>query len=164
TAIQDEPGLSGSAEVQNGQPQAQTSLRLLDFGIAKVISSTHNLTHHNLGSPTYCSPERISKSQVDQHADLWAVGVTLYEMLAGTPPYQAQNTRKLETLIQSRRPPRALPADCPAQLNAVVAKALAADIKRRYQSCEAFAADLQAFLDHRVTMAERERKSSWHSN
>jgi eukaryotic-like serine/threonine-protein kinase len=144
--------------------QNKTSLRLLDFGIAKVISSTHNLTHHNLGSPTYCSPERISKSQVDQHADLWAVGVTLYEMLVGTPPYQAQNTRKLETLIQSRRPPRALPTDCPSALKAIVAKALAADIQRRYQSCETFAADLQAFLDRRVTVAERERKLSWHSN
>ena len=164
TPVQDEPGSSGSPDTQNGQPNAHISLRLLDFGIAKVISSTHNLTHHNLGSPTYCSPERISKSQVDQHADLWAVGVTLYEMLAGTPPYQAQNTRRLETLIQSRRPPRALPADCPAPLKAVVAKALAADIQRRYQSCEAFAADLQAFLDRRITQAERERKSSLHSN
>jgi eukaryotic-like serine/threonine-protein kinase len=145
-------------------PKPRTSLRLLDFGIAKVISSTHNLTHHNLGSPTYCSPERISKSQVDQHSDLWAVGVTLYEMLAGAPPYQAQNTRKLEALIQSRRPPRALPPDCPVPLRAIVGKALAADIQRRYQSCEAFAADLQAFLDRRITRAELESKSSWHSN
>src|SRR5437763_7064984 len=39
-------------------------LRLLDFGIAKVITSTHNLTHHNLGSPTYCWPQRISRAQV----------------------------------------------------------------------------------------------------
>ena len=78
--------------------------RLLDFGIAKIITATHNLTHHNLGSPSYCSPERLSKSQVDATSDLWAVGVTLYELVAGTPPYQAQSTRKLENLIQECRP------------------------------------------------------------
>ncbi len=157
-------GSNDPAAAGSHSPNAQPALRLLDFGIAKVISSTRNLTHHNLGSPSYCSPERISKSQVDQHSDLWAVGVTLYEMLAGAPPYQAQNTRKLENLIQSRRPPRALPPDCPAPLKAVVAKALAGNIERRYQSAEAFAGDLDAFLEGRRTVAERERKSSWYAN
>ncbi len=154
----------GDIKPSNIQIGPNGELWLLDFGIAKVITSTHNLTHHNLGSPSYCSPERISKSQVDPHADLWAVGVTLYEMLAGAPPYQAQNTRKLENLIQSRRPPRALPPSCPAPLKAIVAKALAADIERRYSSAEAFAADLQAWLENRGTAAERERQSSWHAN
>jgi len=51
------------------------------------------------GQPAYCSPERISKAQVDPHADLWALGVSLYEMAGGRPPYQAQDTRKLENLI-----------------------------------------------------------------
>ncbi len=154
----------GDIKPSNIQIGPNGELWLLDFGIAKVITSTHNLTHHNLGSPSYCSPERISKSQVDPHADLWAVGVTLYEMLAGAPPYQAQNTRKLENLIQSRRPPRALPPNCPAPLKAIVAKALAADMERRYGSAEAFAADLQSWLENRGTVAERERPSSWHAN
>lgn len=154
----------GDIKPSNIQIGPNGELWLLDFGIAKVITSTHNLTHHNLGSPSYCSPERISKSQVDPHADLWAVGVTLYEMLAGAPPYQAQNTRKLENLIQSRRPPRALPPNCPAPLKAIVAKALAADIQRRYPSAEAFAADLQSWLENRGTVAERECQSSWYAN
>ena len=98
----------------NIQIGTNDQVRLLDFGIAKAITFTHNLTHHNLGSPSYCSPERLLKGQVDPHVDLWAVGVSLYEMVAGSPPYQAQTTRKLENLIQSRRPPRALPANCPA--------------------------------------------------
>ena len=154
----------GDIKPSNIQIGANDEVRLLDFGIAKVISSTRNLTHHNLGSPSYCSPERISKSQVDQHADLWAVGVTLYEMLAGAPPYQAQDTRRLENLIQSRRPPRALPSHCPAPLKAIVSKALSADLGRRYESADAFASDLAAFLDNRQTAAERERHSSWHTN
>src|SRR5207245_3886553 len=126
----------------------------LQYSIAKSITSTHNLTHHNLGSPTYCSPERISKAQVDPHADLWALGVSLYEMVGGRPPYQAQNTRKLENLIQSRRPPRALPSSCPDRLKAVIFKALAADINRRYATAAAFENDLRAFAENRPTVAE----------
>jgi serine/threonine protein kinase len=148
----------------NVQIGPKDELRLLDFGIAKVITFTHNLTHHNLGSPSYCSPERISKAQVDQHADLWAVGVSLYEMISGSPPYQAQNTRKLENLIQSRRPPRALPESCPAALKAIISKTLASDIQRRYASAEALESDLRAFEEGRRTAAEQESIKSWDAN
>jgi eukaryotic-like serine/threonine-protein kinase len=154
----------GDIKPSNVQIGANDELRLLDFGIAKVITFTHHLTHHNLGSPSYCSPERISKAQVDPHADLWALGVSLYEMLAGAPPYQAQNTRKLENLIQSRRPPRALAEDCPAALKSIVAKSLAADLERRYQSAEDFESDLRAFLEDRATAAARERTFVWDAN
>jgi hypothetical protein len=154
----------GDVKPSNVQIGANDELRLLDFGIAKVITLTHNLTHHNLGSPSYCSPERISKSQVDQHADLWAVGVSLYEMIAGVPPYQAESTRKLENLIQSAPPPRALPQDCPAAIKAIVAKALAPDLARRYSSAEAFESDLRAFIEDRPTVAEREGQTFGHAN
>lgn len=149
------------ANIQIG-PHDET--RLLDFGIAKAITSTHNLTHHNLGSPAYCSPERVKSSQVDQHADLWALGVSVYEMLSGMPPYQAQNTRKLENIIQSRRAPRALPENCPASLRAIVSKALAADAAHRYASATLFEHDLQLFLQSRPTSAETEKMRVWDAN
>ncbi len=154
----------GDIKPSNVQIGAGDELKLLDFGIAKVITSTRNLTRHNLGSPSYCSPERLSRAQVDSSADLWAVGVTLYELLSGTPPYQAQDTRKLENLIQSRRPPRALPEDCPSELKAIVAKALASELDRRYQTAELFEADLRAFLEVRPTWASRERFPAWNAN
>ncbi len=72
------------------------TVRLLDFGIAKTLRADRDATAHNFGSPGYCSPERLTRSEVDQQSDLWAVGATLYEMLAGAPPYQAEDTRKLE--------------------------------------------------------------------
>ncbi len=150
----------GDIKPSNVQVGANDELRLLDFGIAKVVTFTHNLTHHVLGSPSYCSPERLSKSQVDQHSDLWAVGVSLYEMVGGTPPYQAENTRKLEHLIQSRRPPRELPDGCPGALKAIVGKALAGDVVQRYQSAEAFENDLSAYLKGQVTVAEAERATA----
>ena len=106
----------GDIKPSNIQIGARDELKLLDFGIAKMITATHNLTRHNLGSPSYCSPERLNNSQVDVHSDLWALGVTLFETLSGSPPYQAQDTRRLENLIQSRRPPRALPDNIPTPL------------------------------------------------
>lgn len=151
----------GDIKPSNIQIGSNGDVRLLDFGIAKVITYTRNLTQHNLGSPTYCSPERLAKGQVDAQADLWAVGVSLYEMIAGSPPYQAQNTRKLEALIESRRPPRSLPDTCPPGLAAVIKKALAPDIANRYGSAAEFESDLRAFIEDRPTKAYLERKPAW---
>ena len=154
----------GDIKPSNIQIGTNDEVRLLDFGIAKSLTFTHSRTHLGLGSPSYCSPERLSRGQVDRHADLWAVGVTLYEMVAGVPPYQAQDTRKLEALIQSRRPPRALPEGCPAAMTAILHKALAGDLHQRYVSATAFESDLTLFLQNRPTVAEMERRVSWKSN
>jgi hypothetical protein len=134
------------------------TVRLLDFGIAKTLRPDCAATAHQFGSPGYCSPERLARSEVNQQSDLWAVGATLYEMLAGKPPYQAESTRKLEALVQSKRPPRALPASVPRPLRLVVAKALAPSAADRYRSARLLQADLQAFLEHRPTAAELERR------
>ena len=137
------------------------TVRLLDFGIAKTLRAGCDATLHQFGSPGYCSPERLERSEVDQQSDLWAVGATLYEMLAGVPPYQAEDTGKLESLIRSGRPPRALPAACPAGLRAIVTKALAPEPARRYRSAREFQADLQSYLEHKSTVAEIERRAKW---
>jgi hypothetical protein len=84
-------------------------------------------------------------------------------MLAGSPPYQAEDTRKLESLIRSRRPPRALPARCPVALRAIAMKALAPDAARRYRSAREFQADLQAFLENKPVRAELERRHAWNA-
>ena len=97
----------GDIKPSNIHLSTNNTVRLLDFGIAKTLRADGDATVHNFGSPGYCSPERLARSEVDQQSDLWAVGATLYEMLAGVPPYQAEDTRKLESLIRSKRPPRA---------------------------------------------------------
>ncbi|HEX4810857.1 MAG TPA: serine/threonine-protein kinase [Bryobacteraceae bacterium] len=154
----------GDIKPSNIQIGSNDDPRLLDFGIAKVITFTHNLTHHNLGSPSYCSPERLSKAQVDADSDLWALGVTLYELVSGAPPYQAQDTRKLENLIQSGRPVRALPDDCPAPLRTVIAKSLAPNKDRRYPSAEEFERDLRAFVAGEPVAAAMEKQDFWNAN
>lgn len=151
----------GDIKPSNIQIGGDGAVRLLDFGIAKAITFTHGLTHHNLGSPSYCSPERLRRAQVDPHSDLWALGATLYEMVAGFPPYQAQSTQKLEELIRSKRPPRALPEECPAPLKAVIRKALAGDIENRYPTAGALEDDLRKFVDGQPTLAETEKQPAW---
>jgi serine/threonine protein kinase len=154
----------GDIKPSNIQIGPHGEVRLLDFGIAKAISATRNLTHHDLGSPAYCSPERLKNSQVDPHADLWALGICLYEMIAGLPPYQAQTTRKLEALIQSRRPPRDVPDGCPPSLRAIIWKALAGECSRRYVSASTFEKDLRSFLARKRTVAESETQPAWDTN
>jgi serine/threonine protein kinase len=137
------------------------TVRLLDFGISKTLRADCDATVSNFGSPSYCSPERLTRSEIDEQSDLWAVGATLYQMLAGAPPYQAEDTRKLESLIRSKRPPRALPPRCPAALRAIAMKALAPHAARRYRSAREFQADLQAFLENKPVRAELERRRAW---
>ena len=139
------------------------TVRLLDFGISKTLRADCDATFSHFGSPSYCSPERLTRSEIDEQSDLWAVGATLYQMLAGFPPYQADNTRRLESLIRSKRPPRALPSKCPAALRAIAMKALAPEAARRYRSARDFQADLQAFLENKPVRAELERRSAWNA-
>lgn len=153
----------GDIKPSNIHIGSNDTVRLLDFGIAKTLRADHDATAHNFGSPGYCSPERLQRSEVDQQSDLWAVGATLYEMLAGAPLYQAENTTKLEALIRTRRPPRALPFSVPKPLRLIVSKALARDEARRYRSAIEFMVDLQAFLGNRPTLAEMERRG-WNAN
>src|SRR5450759_3945141 len=143
----------GDIKPSNIHLSPNDTVRLLDFGIAKTLRADCNATGHQFGSPSYCSPERLTRAEVDPQSDLWALGATLYEILAGVPPYQAEDTRKLEGLIRSKRPPRALPASCPAGLRAIVMKALAPDARQRYRSALAFRADLRLFLARKPTLA-----------
>jgi serine/threonine-protein kinase len=151
----------GDIKPSNIHLSPDQTVRLLDFGIAKTLRAGCDATVHQFGSPGYCAPERLDLSLVDPQSDLWALGATLYEMLAGVPPYQAENTGKLEGLIRSRRPPRALPSSCPAALRAIVIKALSPEPERRYRTAAAFQSDLQAYLEHKPTCAELERRARW---
>ncbi|HLH03536.1 MAG TPA: serine/threonine-protein kinase [Bryobacteraceae bacterium] len=138
--------IHGDIKPSNVQISSDDELRLLDFGIAKTIRPGHDLTHHELGSPSYCSPERLREYRVDVHADLWAVGVTLYEMLAGALPFEARDTRELERVIQSR-PAVQPPPDCPPQLASILRKALAPQLADRFQSAAALEKELRRYLE-----------------
>ncbi len=131
-------------------------VKVLDFGIAKALSLSRKVTRNDFGSVAYVSPERLETGEVDAFADFWALGVLLYEMVSGAPPFHAPDTRRLERLILSRRPPPALTGRCPAGLQAVVAKLLAPAPDERYDSAQGIREDLERFRSGEQTRAEQE--------
>ncbi len=130
------------------------AVKVLDFGTAKGLSLSRKVTRNDFGSVAYLSPERLETGEVDARADLWALGVILYEMLRGIPPFQATDTRRLERLILSRRPPASLMEQVPAGLAAVVSRLLDPQAAERYASAREIRDDLERFRAGRTTTAE----------
>ena len=131
-------------------------IKVLDFGIAKALSLSRKVTRNDFGSIAYLSPERLESGEIDAHADFWAVGVLLYEMVSGGQPFQAPDTRRLEQRIRSRRAAALLDGPCPVGLQAIAAKLLAGYAADRYGSATAIRDDLQCLESGRQTQAERE--------
>ena len=117
-------------------------VKVLDFGAAKALSLSRKVTRNDFGSTAYLSPECLESGDRDVHSDAWALGVLLYEMIRGCQPFRADDTRRLEQLIRSKRPPETIGGDCPAALEAVVAKLLAPEPLDRYKRPADIRADL----------------------
>ena len=130
---------------RNVRITSSKKVKVLDFGTAKALSLSRKVTRNDFGSVAYLSPERLETGEVDAGADLWALGVVLYEMLRGTPPFQAADTRRLERLILSRRPPPSLDGQCPTGLAAIAARLLDPRQAERYATAREIRADLERF-------------------
>jgi serine/threonine protein kinase len=148
--------LHGDLKPRNIRVLDDDEIKVLDFGIAKALSLSRKVTRNDFGSIAYLSPERLESGDMDEHADLWAIGVLLYEMISGVQPFTGSDTRRLEHRIRSRRPPHPLDERCPASLQAIIAKLLAASQGDRYRSAVAVRSDLHAFTSGTKTDAEVE--------
>jgi predicted Ser/Thr protein kinase len=124
------------------------TIKLTDFGIARITDSSKTKTGMVLGTPSYMSPEQLSGKKVDGRSDLFSLGVTLYQLLTGSLPFQADSMATLMFKIANEpHPPAAtVRPDLPGPLGAVIDRALAKDLDKRYARGAELAADLRAAL------------------
>jgi serine/threonine-protein kinase len=117
---------------------------LSDFGIARVLEQTANVTHTGsafFGTPHYMAPEQARGEQVTAQTDQYALGIVLYEMLTGETPYRADTPQAVvyQHIYSPPPPPHEKNPSIPEPLEAVILRALAKDPAERYPSMAAFA-------------------------
>jgi len=118
---------------------------LMDFGLARRRQDARLTGDHTvLGTPQYMSPEQAESADVDCRADIYSLGIVLYEMLAGSPPFKGKTSFEvLRQHIESSVPaPSSLRPDVPAGLDVVLARAVAKSPDDRYRNVREMAADL----------------------
>jgi tetratricopeptide (TPR) repeat protein/predicted Ser/Thr protein kinase len=132
------------------------SPRLSDFGLARATTSlTLTAVGALAGTPHYLAPEYVTRGEATAAGDIWSLGATLYEVVTLRRPFDAPSEALVLHRIVHHAPvdPRRHVRTLPADLAAIVLRALEKDPAARYPGMRAFAADLQAFLDLRPTVA-----------
>jgi hypothetical protein len=124
---------------------AADSLKLTDFGIAKLIDANRTRTGIVLGTPAFMSPEQLARKSVTGRTDLFALGVTLYKLLTGHLPFHGTSMTKLMFVIanEPHQAVTAVRADLPKWLDGVIDRALAKDPADRFQTGAEMAAALR---------------------
>lgn len=145
-------------------------VKILDFGIAKVTGPSGNTSKLTMagavfGTPHYMSPEQAAGEGVDQRADIYSLGVMLYEMVSGELPFKAENFMGVLTQHMYKPPPslrgRADELDCPDALESIILKCMAKRTEARYQSMDELAEDLLAFRQTGVAKASQGTAASY---
>jgi serine/threonine-protein kinase len=124
---------------------ADAQVKITDFGIAKIESSTLTQIGAVIGTPSYMSPEQFKGEPVDGRSDLFAVGIVLYQMLTGARPFSGPASTVMHQIIHEMppRPSERQPSLHPA-FDTVLAKAMAKRTEDRYASAQAFLDALNA--------------------
>lgn len=124
------------------------TVKVTDFGIARITDSSKTKTGLVLGTPSFMSPEQIAGKKVDGRSDLYSLGVMLFQMLAGVLPFRGDSMAELMYKIANEEAPdvRILRREVPERLANIVALALSKRPETRYQNGDQFAADLKLVI------------------
>ena len=149
-------------DIKPGNVLVSTSgtVKVTDFGIARALSSpSDELTQAGsvMGTATYFSPEQAQGFQVDARSDLYSLGVVLFEIVCGRPPFVGESPVAIAYKHVQELPPRPsqIVAGIPAGLEAIIGRLLAKAPDQRYLSADDLRADLRRYLDGAATLAEQ---------
>jgi serine/threonine-protein kinase len=115
---------------------ASDTVKVTDFGIARITDSSKTKTGMVLGTPSYMSPEQLAGNKIDGQSDLFSLGVSLYQMTCGKLPFEGDSLAQLMFRIAAEPPADILSIspDVPPCVVAVIDKALAKKVEERFQT------------------------------
>jgi serine/threonine-protein kinase len=150
---QEPPIVHRDLKPENLMLVAGDRVKVMDFGIAKVMQAIRKSTAHSVGTLQYMSPEQIDAAQVDPRSDLYCLGLVLYEALAGRPPFASESPRELLNLQCTAAPP-ALPDEVRGQLPRGVERLILKLLEKAPADRPASAEEVLAALEPFVTASE----------
>ena len=123
------------------------SVKVADFGIARIASASNTLTKEALGSVHYISPEQARGARVDNRSDIYSLGVVMYEMLTGRPPYDGETPVSVAIQHINGTPlsPSLLNGEIPTGLEQITMHAMCSDLNIRYASITDMIKDMEEF-------------------
>ncbi|MBW1941220.1 MAG: CHASE2 domain-containing protein [Deltaproteobacteria bacterium] len=123
-------------------------VKVTDFGIARITSSSKTKTGVIMGTPSYMSPEQIAGQKVDGRSDIFSLGVVLFEFLSGTKPFSADDIASMMYKISKEKHPsvRSVNPKVPQVLDKIIDKALTKELSKRYQKAGQMAEHLKAVI------------------
>jgi serine/threonine-protein kinase len=125
--------------------QHDGSLKILDFGVARLADSNMTASGFIVGTPDFMSPEQARGKEIDHRSDIFSTGAVFYYMLSGRKPFAAADLPAVLHKVEAEDPVALTDREAPAGLWRIVAKALAKSLTRRYQELGELLADLTRF-------------------
>jgi len=136
------------------------TIKVMDFGIARITSSSKTKTGVVLGTPSYMSPEQVAGKKIDGRSDIFSLGVVLFEMLTGQKAFISDDITSLMFQIAKEKHTsvRKFNPKIPLIVEKIIDKALIKDVKKRYQNAGLIAEHLRKIVE-RIDQFRKKRAS-----